>query len=334
MYERVYDTIDNVVDSFYRYSIDPATAKHNLAFTDVGFGRGNYITDNGNANGKVFVYVAPVNGVRQGNYDPVILLVAPRKQQLLTLGIDYNISANTVLKTELATSKYDVNTLSSLHDNSDNGYAAKINLSNAHLLKEKNKLSLVSSLDYEYVQQRFQPLERLRGVEFTRDWGLPLVAQRATENIVKASTGLRADNGNAVQYAFTSYNRSDDYSGFQNALTQFTNWKNWGFNNQLVLTNYQTDTYKGYFLKPIIDVSKKLPWMDNWIIGGRYTLEENVNRNTRNDSLNFTSFSFDTYTAYLKSSPEKETGMALIFTREVINTLWVKNCYGETGVIT
>jgi hypothetical protein len=313
LYERVYDTVDNVIDSFYRYSTNPETARYNLAFTDVGFGRGNYITDNGNANGKVFVYIAPVNGIRQGNYDPVILLVAPRKQQVLTLGVDYNIAANTVLKTELATSKYDVNTLSSLHDNDDNGYAAKINISNAQLLREKNKLSLVSSLDYEYVQQRFQPLERLRDVEFTRDWGLPLVAQRATENIIKASTGLRADNGNAVQYTFTNYNRSDDYNGFQNALTQFTSWKNWVFNNQFVLTNYRTNTYEGHFLKPIIDISKKLSWMDNWIIGGRYTLEENLNRNTLNDSLNFTSFSFDTYTAYLKSSPEKRNRYGINF---------------------
>ncbi|ULT43061.1 hypothetical protein KRR40_05940 [Niabella defluvii] len=182
--------------------------------------------------------------------------------------------------------------MSSLNDNDDNGYAAKLNLVNSFLLKEKNKLRLISSLDYEYVQQKFQPLERLRDVEFTRDWGLPLVAQRATENIVKAATGLRADNGNSIQYAFTNYNRSDDYNGFQNALTQFTNWRKWSLNNQFVLTNYKTSTYDGYFLKPIVDISKKISWMDNWIIGGRYTLEENVNRNTVNDSLNFTSFLF------------------------------------------
>lgn len=313
LYERVYDTIDNVIDSFYRYTTNAGTARYNLAFTDVGWGRGDYISDNGNANGKVFVYVPPVNGVRQGNYDPVILLVAPRRQQLLTLGIDYNISKNTVLKTEWATSKYDVNTLSSLNDDKDDGHAAKLHLTNTKLLDARKQLALVSSLDYEYVQQRFQPLERLRDVEFTRDWGLPLVAQRATESIIKAATGLRADNGNNVQYAFTSYNRSDDYNGVQNSIIQFTNWKNWTFNNQFVLTRYNTNTYSGYFLKPVIDISKKIAWMDNWSIGGRYALEENVNRNTSTDSLNATSFSFDTYTAYLKSNPEKRNRYGLNF---------------------
>src|SRR5690606_11045882 len=313
LYERVYDTLNNVVDSFYRYSIDPGKILYNLAFTEVGSGRGNYIPDNSNANGKVFVYMAPVDGVKQGNYEPVVLLVAPRKQQVLTLGMDYNITANTALKTELATSQYDVNTLSSRDDKDNKGYAAKINLSNSKQLREKNGLRLVSFLDYEYVQQRFQPLERLRDVEFTRDWGLPLASGRANENIIKASAGLQGENGNSLQYAFTNYNRSDNYNGFQNALTQLTNWKGWGFNNQLVHTQYRTDAYKGHFFRPVLDISKKISWLDDWMIGGRYTLEENINRDISNDSLQAVSFSFDTYTAYLKSNAEKRNRYAINF---------------------
>lgn len=313
LYERVYDTVDNVVDSFYRYSIDPEKAKYSLAFTEVGYGQGNYIPDNSNANGKVFVYVPPVNGVLQGNFEPVVLLVAPKKQQLLTLGVDYNITPNTVLKTEVAASNYDVNTLSTLHDGDDKGYAAKVNVSNTKLLREKNKLSLVTAVDYEYVQQRFQPLERLRDVEFTRDWGLPLTAQRATENIIKASAGLQSENGNNLQYHFTNYNRSDNYNGFQNALTHFANTKNWGFNNQFVLTNYSTDSYQGYFFRPVIEISRKLPWMKNWMIGGKYTLEENSSRDKLTDTLMPVSFSFDTYTAYLRSGPESKNRYGVSF---------------------
>ncbi|GAB3413567.1 hypothetical protein GCM10027516_02830 [Niabella aquatica] len=313
LYERVYDTVDNVVDSFYRYSIDPERAKYNLAFTEVGYGRGNYIPDNSNANGKVFVYMPPVNGVLQGNFEPVVLLVAPKKQQLLTLGVDYNITPNTVVKTEVAASNYDVNTLSALNDSDDKGYAAKVHLSNTRMLQEKNKLSLVTAVDYEYVQQRFQPLERLREVEFTRDWGLPLTMQRATENIIKASAGLHGENGNSLQYHFVNYNRSDHYNGFQNALTQFTNVKTWFFNNQFVLTNYNTANYKGYFLRPVIEISKTLPWMKNWMIGGKYTLEENSSRDKISDTLMPVSFSFDTYTAYLKSGPESRNRYGVSF---------------------
>ncbi len=313
LYERVHDTIDNRIDSFYRYSIDPATARYNLAFTEVGYGQGNYIPDNGNANGKVFVYVPPSNGVRQGNYEPVVLLVAPKKQHLLSVGMDYNLTPNTLLKAELAASDYDVNTFSKLNDGDNKGYAARLNIANTKLLREKNKLSLVTALDYEYVQDKFQPIERLREVEFTRDWGLPLVTEKATENIIKGSAGLKGANGNFVQYGFTNYHRSDNYNGFQNALSQFTGWKTWTFNNHVSMTRYSTDAHTGYFLKPVIDIGKTLPWLNNWILGAKYTLEENVSRAGINDSLMPLSFSFDTYKAYLRSGTESANRYEISF---------------------
>lgn len=305
LYERVYDTINNVLDSFYRYSTDPVKAKYNLGFTEVGFGNGDYIPDNGNANGKVFLYVAPMNGLKQGSFEPVILLIAPKKQQLLTLGVDYNITNNTQLKAEVAASNYDVNMFSPKDESDDKGYAVKLNLSNSKIIKQKDQLKLLTSLDYEYVQQRFQPLERLRDVEFSRDWGLPLIPNRATESILKASAALTNQNNNGLEYTFTNYNRSDNYNGFQNFLLQHANWRTWNFNNQFVLTNYSTSVDKGYFFRPIIDIGKTLPWLDNWSVGAKYTLEENNTRNKATDTLNATAFYFDTYTAYLKS---KENG--------------------------
>ena len=313
LYELVYDTINNVVDSFYRYSVNPTTAKYNLAFTEVGWGRGNYVADNNNANGKVFVYVPSLNGSPQGNYDPVVLLIAPKKQQLVTLDVDYNISPNTTLKTAVAMSDYDANTLSTLGGADNKGYAAKVTLSNTRLLKENNKLNLTTTADYEYVQNKFRPLERLRNVEFTRDWGLPLVATSVSENILKLSTGLSNAKGNRLQYSVTNYNRSDHYNGLQNVLLQNTNWKDWAMNNQLTITNYNAENYKGYFLRPILEVSKKLPWLQNWMVGAKYTLEENVSREKRTDTLNPVSFSFDTYTAYLRSSAERKNKYSISF---------------------
>ena len=72
------------------------------------------------------------------------------------------------------------------------GLAAKVQYNNNVMLNKASKLELVSALDYEYVQQKFKPLERLRYVEFTREWGLPLVLNPATENIFRASTGIRS----------------------------------------------------------------------------------------------------------------------------------------------
>jgi hypothetical protein len=314
LYAKIYDTVNNkIVDSFYRYSTDPLQAKYSLGFTEVGFGKGNYIVDNGNANGKVFRYVASINGIKQGDYEPVILLITSKKLQVMNLGIDYNITKHTLLKAEVAASNYDINTFSRMDKGDNKGYAAKVGVVDARTIKAEKGLQLLSSFDYEYVQNRFQPLERLRSVEFTRDWGLPLVMQQATENIIRASAGLKNNIGNSLIYKFTNYNRSDNYNGFQNSLQQFANWKNWGFNNEFVITNYNTSADKGYFLRPVIDISKKMPWLHNWRIGARYALEENNSREKITDMLNKTAFSYDAYTLFLKSNEAKRNKYAINF---------------------
>ncbi|HEY0732209.1 MAG TPA: hypothetical protein VGD33_07315, partial [Chitinophagaceae bacterium] len=66
LYEKVYYTVGTVTDSFYRYSNDSLLARYNLSFSDVGVGNGNYIPDFTGANGKVYRFVEPVNGVKQG----------------------------------------------------------------------------------------------------------------------------------------------------------------------------------------------------------------------------------------------------------------------------
>ena len=60
-------------------------------------------------------------------------------------------------------------------------------------------------------------LERLRNVEFSRDWGLPIltVSGRLTENIISATAGLKNEKSHSFTYQFTNYHRSDNYNGFK-----------------------------------------------------------------------------------------------------------------------
>ncbi len=174
LYAKIYYTNGAVIDSFYQYSVNPDSARYNVAFSDVGIGKGNYVADFNGANGKVYKFVPPAGNVKQGEFEPVTILVTPKKQQIINLGMDYAITKNTLLKTELAMSNYDANTFSKVNNGDDNGFAAKFQLTNTKQLATKNKLQLTTGLDYEYVQDKFKPLERIRNVEFTRDWGLPV----------------------------------------------------------------------------------------------------------------------------------------------------------------
>jgi len=313
LYEKVYDTVGSVIDSFYRYSTDPSKARFTLSFTDLGEGRGNYLPDFNGANGKVFRYVAPINGVRQGRFEPVAVLVTPKKQQLISIGTDYQIDKNNLLKTEFALSNYDVNTFSSKNSGDDKGVAARIQYTNAISIKPAKGLQLISSFDYEHVQQKFRPLERLRYVEFTREWGLPLITPPATENILRLSTGLKNKNNSAFNYQFTTYQRSDNYKGYQNLVQHTINSKNWIVNNQFSITYFNTLLEKGSFARPVIDIGRRFKKLANSQLGVRYALEKNEVKDKRTDSISALSFEFDTYSAYIKTDENKRNKYALTF---------------------
>src|SRR5688572_22903734 len=315
LYEKLYYNPGSGIDSFYQYSVNPSVAIYSLAFTDVGEGKGNYVPDFNGANGKVYKFIMPVAGIQQGRFEPVIMLVTPKKQQLITVATDYRISPNTSLKTELAVSNYDVNTFSEKNDGDDAGVATKLQFENSSLIKSSGakKTRLITNLDYEFVQGKFKPLERIRNVEFTRDWGLGLQTLPADEHIVKVSARLVNAKNNSLSYQMMNYHRSDEYNGFQNSIQQIQNLNGWQFNNQFAFTNFKTQFSEGNFIKPVLDISKELKRLKDFRLGFRYALEENKTRDKTSDTLTSQSFSFDTYSAYLRSSEKKKNRYGLTF---------------------
>lgn len=315
LYEKVYFNPGTGLDSFYRYSTDPALAKFNLSFIDVGQGKGDYVPDFNGANGKVFKYVDRIGGVKQGNYDPVILLVTPKRQQVFSLGMDYKLGKTTVMKTELAMSRYDPNTFSKVNNGDDAGYAAKFTINSNRELRPSTpgRLRLATGFDYEYVQSRFKPLERLRSVEFARDFGLPLTVNAANEQIFRASSRLQDNRNHSLDYKVSHYRRGEIYSGWQQAIQHQANWSGWTFNNQFVLTQFNTDNNKGAYLRPVIDLSKRFEKWGDWRLGVNYAVENNMVKNKVSDTLTPLSFYFDSYTLYLRSAEQKKNKYGISF---------------------
>ena len=245
----------------------------------------------------------------------MILLVTPKKHQVMNVGTDYKINSNTSLKTEVALSNYDVNTFSDKDNGDDIGVAAKVQFANSSLMKSSGarKTQLVTGLDYEFVQGKFKPLERIRNVEFTRDWGLGLQTLPEDEHIIKASARLQNVKNNSLSYQLMNYHRGDDYNGFQNSLQQVQTVKGWQFNNQLAYTSFKTRFNEGSFLRPVIDISKELKRLKDFRLGFRYTLEDNKTKDKATDTLTNQSFSFDSYSAYLKSSEKKSNKYGITF---------------------
>jgi hypothetical protein len=131
LYRKVDTTIAGILyPSVYVHSNDPNTAHFQLSFSNLGPGNGDYVQITSSANGRVFQWIAPIGGIHQGSYAPVILLVTPKKKQMLSLGGEYRLGRNTLLNMETAMSNYDQNTFSPYNDEHNQGYAFKLNLTN------------------------------------------------------------------------------------------------------------------------------------------------------------------------------------------------------------
>ncbi|HTL07887.1 MAG TPA: hypothetical protein VL307_06505, partial [Chitinophagaceae bacterium] len=315
----LYKKIDSVFngganrDSVFVYSTNPDSAIYSLSFADVGAGRGDYVPDFNGANGKVYRWVAPIGGIKQGQYEAAIFLVTPKKQQVVSVQVDYDLTKKTNITSELAYSSYDVNSFSAKDKADDKGYAAKVKMTNQHDFAGSRALKLRTDAGFEYVDARFKPLERLRNVEFLRDWGLPYILPAATEDIVTAGAQLEDRVKNSVRYQFTNYHRGPGFNGVRNSLFQQQVVKGWQFNNQFTISQTNSVTDKGYFLRPVIDISRRLTKLGNYLIGANFSVEHNEVRNKAADTVSSTSFSFQTLQLNLKSDDKNANRWGLTY---------------------
>jgi hypothetical protein len=300
------DTIYNLTqESIYVYSTNPDSAKYNLSFIDVGLGNGSYVPDFSGANGKVFKWVQPVNGVKQGNYDAVSFLVTPKRQQVATIGADYNLGSNTLISTDFGYSNYDVNQFADKDKGNDKGYAAKINIKNALPINKTKGKTLTSNAGIEWVHARFKPLERLRNVEFGRDWSLPYLLQPAEELLYNAGLQLADAKNNSLKYELTGYNRGDGYRGLRNSIYHLQTAGAMRFSNTFNYTTSNSNINKGYFARGMFDVARTFKKLNNYVTGVSYNFENNEIRNKISDSVTALSFAFDILQVYLKSNELK-----------------------------
>lgn len=307
IYKKIDTVYNNIHDSIFVYDTSNTNVLYNVSFTFLGTGRGDYVQLLNGANARVFKWVAPVNGVKQGEWAPVILLVSPKKLQLATLAAEYAFNEKTRLKAEIAASRYDINLFSSKNKGNDNGAAVKVQFTKEKIpLKLLKKwVDLLTTTGVEYVQKSFRPLERLRNVEFNRDWSLPYITAPADERLLNAGIGLSDVKGNTFRYSIVNYNRSDTFNGIKQQLDLNMDVKGWRLTNTVSLSNITTSRQTGLYLRPTIDVSKKLSQIKNMLIGASYLGEHNLQRSSVTDTLTPLSFAFEVWQAYVKSDPAK-----------------------------
>lgn len=309
LYKKI-DTLVNAVlyQDVYIYSTNKDSAKYYLSFSSVGAGNGNYTQSINNANGRVYAWKAPINGIRQGDYEPVIVLVTPKKQQLLTAGLQYQIDSNKNLIFETGISDFDPNTFSKINNETHKGVATKLIYDERRTISKEKGFVLNSKLNYEFVQDRFRPLERFRNVEFTRDWNVNPAEKPQNEHLGTVSFSFEkqafsADKSQAkLGYQLGTYLRGTTFKGFQHLLNLAYSKHGYRVLGRGDWIQQEGLLSKGNFFRPYFELEKQFSKFQNLAVGSRYLVEHNALKSSDADTLLKSAFSFDALTLYVKNS--------------------------------
>ncbi len=309
LYKKLDTTISSINYIFYEYSTAPDSAFYRLSFSNVGKGNGNYLLLNSTANGRVYKWVAPdsITGTLNGEFEPVIKLVTPKIQQMLTAAFDYRIKPGITLTAEAAYSYYDQNTFSPYNSSDDHGYAFKFEgkFRIPILKKEKDTLQMNIHVAYEQVNQNFKPIIRFRTVEFERDWNFlnrnnPNASFQnviiGDDYIPSISVDLSRRSWGSVGYQAQGYFKGNIYQAFRNDFRADINKKGWTFKTNLRQTSTRDTSYNTLFLRQTTSLSKKISVIQLGING---ISEYNTFRLNLNDSLLKNSYAFNDWEFYI-----------------------------------
>ena len=332
LYKKI-DTIYNngTHDSVFIFSRDNNEALYNVAFTYVGAGNGNYKSLQNGANGKVFQWVKPDASLRkQGDYLPVSYLITPKQQQVYALGLQYNFTKNTSIQTDVALSNYDINLYSNLNKENNKGLAGKVNvkhqLSPFDFLKSKHVLEFNGG--FEWVQKSFRPIERLRSVEFLRDWSLNTDAVAANEKLYNGSVKLTGDKGGNLQYGIVFYNRDENYKAYKHQLKVQSSIKYFTVTSNSSLMQLNDGNKRGYFFRPNVEFKNQFKKLNETEIGINFLAEINKIKHVIEDTFSFGSFGFNRFEAFIRSNPQNKNNWNInYFTRHdwlPYNQIWTK----------
>ena len=292
LYRRI-DTLVNgaVFPGVMVFSTNPNEAIYRATFSNVGSGNGNYVQTTSAANGRVFGWVAPINGIPQGSFEPIVQLVPPLQRQMVTLGLKYDISKNLSLMAEGALSKNDLNTFSELDASDNNGYAFRVAMEHRkNLSKDSLPWRLVSTISYEQVDRFFSPLERFRNVEFDRDWNLQqLSAGPAIEYIPRLQLNLSKGQGVNVNYLFSAFIRENQFMAQQHSITSFVQKKGYNFNYNGSYTQNESTANGSDFYRHRILAQKQIRKI---VVGYRDEYERNLLTDVPQDTLRQASYQF------------------------------------------
>ena len=251
----------------FEFSNNPEDELYNVRFSLVGNNQGNYRISNTAAVGRIYEYVPPVSGIPQGNFEPIIRLVAPTKIQIATVLGKYKPSEKTLVDFEIGVSNNDLNLFSSKDDGDNQGLAGKIYAKQRLFSK---KWLVDAFVNYQFVQKEFKTIERLFTIEFDRDWNLtnPL----GNQSLLISGVNFTLPNKGSARYQLEKLDFSESFSGTRHVVDGSFRFKNFTVQNNGSILKSDSDYSESKFIRN--QTQARYHFGKNWV-GGTFRLEDN-----------------------------------------------------------
>ena len=287
-------------EEIFVFSTDPNDQLFNVRFTLVGDNMGNYILSNDSTVSNIYQYVAPVNGIPQGNFEPVIQLVAPERLQVATLNGSYTPTEKTNIFFELAGSKNDLNLFSGIDDANNDGFAGKLKVQQ-RIIKKDSAWNVSVLGDLDYLQDNFRTVQRLYRPEFSRDWNVENTQTNrgniSIGNQLLANAGFQIfhNTKGRIAYNFEHLNYSENFNGNRhnfNADLRLGNFTIFSKSSTLSSSStVNTSEFARSFNRVVY--GKKNKWA-----GVKLALEDNLQTEKATGNLTALSQKFTSYEAF------------------------------------
>ena len=274
------------------FSTNPEDDLFQVQFSNVGANQGDYVLSEASAINRIYEYVSPVLGVPQGNFAPVIQLVAPTKLQIGVVNGRFSPSEKTNVYFEVAGSKNDQNLFSDIDDGDNDGVAGRLDFKQ-RLISNDSTWNLDAFGTFNYVQDRYRSIQRIYNIEFERDWNLTTPTGSQTYII----GGLESSHPKigVANYSFQQLDYTESFSGSRHVLNSNLRFGNLRTQVNGSFLNSTGEVINSEFLR--LNANAIYGFPKNWI-GAKFSAEDNQQRQTATDSLTGISQRFVNYEVY------------------------------------
>jgi hypothetical protein len=287
----------NLGVEIFVFSNDPNDELYRVTFSLVGDNQGDYDLSNINAINNIYEYV----GLNQGNFAPIIQLIAPTNLQVAVVNGSYNPSEKTRINFETSASKNDLNLFSNADDENNDGFAAKINVEQ-YIIKNDSLWNVDAFIDSDYISSDYRNIEGLYNPEFNRDWNLDQTNINGIGlnlgNQILLNSGFRMlhHKKGYANYNFEHLNFSDGFNGNRHVLkanlflSRFNILTYSSFLN--ANSNINTSTFLRLYNR--LTYSMKKSWL-----GTKLAIEDNEQRNISTQTLTPLSQKFKSFEVFV-----------------------------------